>query len=87
MEDKKTTRGAEDLLRRGMKASVVSAAPKVLTANVSWKCLRRAGPVASSSSTHNPALLIKTSRRPNLEVTCSAAAAIDSSEVTLDFES
>ena len=36
MEDMKTVRGAEDDFRRGIKDSVVSAAPKVLTANVSW---------------------------------------------------
>jgi hypothetical protein len=33
-----------------------------------------------------PALLIKTSRRPNFEVTCWAAVAIDSSEVKLNDE-
>jgi hypothetical protein len=75
-----------DALRRGIKASVVSAAPKVLTAKISWYVVRRAGPERLSSLRAIPALLIKTSRRPNLEVTCWAAVAIDSSEVTLDDE-
>ncbi len=81
----KTTRGADDALRRGIKASVVSAAPKVLTPNVSWKAARVGGDEYSVLR-HIPALLIKTSRRPNFEVTCWAAAVIDSSEVTLGGE-
>lgn len=85
-EDMKTMRGAVDALRGEMKASVVSAAPKELTAKLSWYVVRRAGPERFSSLRAIPALLIKTSRRPNLEVTCWAAVAIDSSEVTLNDE-
>jgi hypothetical protein len=64
-----TTRGAGDRLRRGMKASVVSAAPNVLTLNVSWKA-RSVGVEVLSVLRQTPALLINTSRRPNFEVTC-----------------
>ena len=79
----KTIRGAVEALRRGIKASVVNAAPKVLTAKISWYVVRSAGPERPSSLRAIPALLIKTSRRPNIEVTCWAAVAIDSSEVTV----
>jgi hypothetical protein len=36
MVDMKTIRGADDAFRTRMKDSVVSTAPKVLTANVFW---------------------------------------------------
>lgn len=81
-EDTKTTRGAEDAVKRGIKASVVSVAPKVLTANVSWK-LRSEGGEVLSSFRHTPALLINTSRRPNFDFTCWTTSAIELSEVTL----
>ncbi len=35
-EDMKTSRGVLDMLKRGRKASVLRAAPKVFTANISW---------------------------------------------------
>lgn len=81
-EDTKTIRGAEDAFSRGIKASVVSVAPNVLTVNVSWK-LRSEGAEVLSSARHIPALFTKTSRRPNFDVTCSTALAIDFSEVIL----
>lgn len=81
-EDTKTTRGAEDAVRRGIKASVASVVPKALTVNVSWK-LRSEGAEVLSAGRHIPALFTKTSRRPNFEVTCWTASAMDFSEVML----
>lgn len=84
MEERKTMRGGWGAaLRSGMKASVVSAAPKVFTAKVSWKTWRRAEGVRLVSGRETPALLIRMSRWPNLERTSSAAAAMESSDVTL----
>lgn len=81
-EDTKTTRGAEDAVKRGIKASVASVVPKVLTVYVSWK-LRSEGAEVLSAGRHIPALLTKTSRRPNFEVTCWTASVMDFSEVML----
>lgn len=82
-EDTKTMRGAEDAVKRGIKASVVSVVPKVLTVNVSWK-LRSEGAEVLSPARHIPALLTKTSRRPNFDVACWTALEMDFSEVMLN---
>jgi hypothetical protein len=81
-EDTKTIRGAEDASKRGRKASVVSVVPNVLTRKVSWK-LRSEGGEVLSAGRHMPALLIKTSRRPNFDLTCWTASAMEFSEVML----
>lgn len=81
-EDTKTIRGVEDAVRRGINASVVSVVPKVLTVNVSWK-FSSEGAAVLSARMHTPALLTKTSRRPNFDVTCWTASAMDFSDVML----
>lgn len=72
LEETKTIRGEGDLESRGMKVSVTTVAPKTLTLYVTSNRSRRGSAV--SLSDEMPALLIKTSSLPNLEVTKSAAA-------------
>ena len=66
-----------DFRRRGAKASLTSAAPMTLVANVLSNCSFR-----FSAREATPALLIRTSNLPNLSSTLFTAAAIDSSFVT-----
>lgn len=77
----KMIRGSDDFRESVMKASVRHAGPIALVFNISVYFSRGVRP-SGRAWAEMPALLIKTSRRPNMSCTHSAALEMDESKVT-----